>query len=113
MSSFLTDPPRVLTLRVGELIDLLSSLTQTQLIVLTTSLALQLCDRSVITSDGRVVADGRTPELLANVDLLAEHRLELPLGFDPSRLWRHGTVHLNVCATIPTEGRRRHCHRGE
>ena len=25
-------------------------------------------------------------ELLANVDLLAEHRLELPLGFDPSRL---------------------------
>jgi cobalt/nickel transport system ATP-binding protein len=70
-----------------ELIDLLSSLTQTQLIVThDLPLALQLCDRSVIVSDGRVVADGRTPELLANVDLLAEHRLELPLGFDPSRL---------------------------
>ena len=70
-----------------ELIDLLSSLTQTQLIVThDLPLALQLCDRSVIVSDGRVVADGPTPELLANVDLLAEHRLELPLGFDPSRL---------------------------
>jgi energy-coupling factor transporter ATP-binding protein EcfA2 len=70
-----------------ELIDLLSSLTQTQLIVThDLPLALQLCDRSVIVSDGRVVADGPTPELLANVDLLVEHRLELPLGFDPSRL---------------------------
>ena len=43
--------------------------------------ALQLCPRSVIIDDGRVVADGPTAELLADEALLAEHRLELPFGF--------------------------------
>ncbi|TDC88305.1 ABC transporter ATP-binding protein [Saccharopolyspora aridisoli] len=43
--------------------------------------ALQLCPRSVIIDDGRVVADGSTAELLADEELLAAHRLELPFGF--------------------------------
>jgi cobalt/nickel transport system ATP-binding protein len=43
--------------------------------------ALQLCPRSVIIDDGRVVADGATAELLADEELLASHRLELPFGF--------------------------------
>jgi hypothetical protein len=30
-----------------------------------------------------VVADGPTASLLADPDLLAAHRLELPFGFDP------------------------------
>lgn len=42
--------------------------------------ALQLCPRSVIMSDGRIVADGPTRELLADAELLAAHRLELPFG---------------------------------
>ena len=45
--------------------------------------ALQLCPRSVLVDAGRVVADGATRELLADTDLLAAHRLELPYGFDP------------------------------
>jgi cobalt/nickel transport system ATP-binding protein len=45
--------------------------------------ALQLCPRSVIMDDGRVVADGRTRDLLADRRLMAMHRLELPYGFDP------------------------------
>ncbi len=45
--------------------------------------ARQLCPRSVILDDGRVVADGRTRELLADSELLAAHRLELPDGFRP------------------------------
>jgi cobalt/nickel transport system ATP-binding protein len=43
--------------------------------------ALQLCPRSVVLDDGVVVADGPTRELLADRDLLAAHRLELPYGF--------------------------------
>jgi cobalt/nickel transport system ATP-binding protein len=43
--------------------------------------ALQLCPRSVILSDGVIVADDATPALLADDALLAAHRLELPYGF--------------------------------
>ena len=46
--------------------------------------ALELCDRSVILDQGRIVADGPTPQLLADAERLARHRLELPYGFDPS-----------------------------
>jgi cobalt/nickel transport system ATP-binding protein len=43
--------------------------------------AAQLCPRSVILDAGRVVADAPTSELLADEQLLASHRLELPYGF--------------------------------
>jgi cobalt/nickel transport system ATP-binding protein len=45
--------------------------------------ALELCPRSVIMDGGRIVADGSTPDLLADDALLRAHRLELPYGFDP------------------------------
>jgi cobalt/nickel transport system ATP-binding protein len=47
--------------------------------------ALQLCHRSVVLDRGRIVADGPTAELLADAELLAQHRLELPFGFMPAR----------------------------
>ncbi|MFG3708536.1 energy-coupling factor ABC transporter ATP-binding protein [Micromonospora sp. NPDC047670] len=46
--------------------------------------ALELCDRSVILDAGRIVADGATPDILADADLLSRHRLELPHGFTPT-----------------------------
>jgi cobalt/nickel transport system ATP-binding protein len=46
--------------------------------------ALELCPRAVILDDGAVVADGPTAEILADADLLGQHRLELPYGFDPT-----------------------------
>ncbi|CAM03108.1 energy-coupling factor ABC transporter ATP-binding protein [Saccharopolyspora erythraea] len=65
-----------------ELAELLLGLGRTMLMV-THDLpyALQLCPRSVLIDDGVVVADRPTRELLADTELLAAHRLELPFGF--------------------------------
>ncbi|MEZ5250090.1 MAG: ABC transporter ATP-binding protein [Ilumatobacteraceae bacterium] len=52
----------------------------------TTSRSLELCPRSVVLDDGRLVADGDTRTLLADDVLLGAHRLELPYGFDRSSL---------------------------
>ena len=48
--------------------------------------AMEICPRSVILSEGSVVADGRTFDILCDDDLLRRHRLELPFGFDPRTL---------------------------
>jgi cobalt/nickel transport system ATP-binding protein len=70
-----------------ELADIVRTLDVTVLMV-THDLpyALELCPRSVILSDGVVVADGPTSALLSDRELMAAHRLELPFGFDPDRL---------------------------
>ncbi|WP_067510381.1 energy-coupling factor ABC transporter ATP-binding protein [Actinoplanes sp. TFC3] len=47
--------------------------------------AMQLCPRSVILDGGLIVADGPTPQILADETLLHAHRLELPYGFHPVR----------------------------
>lgn len=46
--------------------------------------ALELCERSVVLSEGVVVGDGDTASILGDRELMAKHRLELPYGFDPS-----------------------------
>ncbi|MGN6753566.1 MAG: energy-coupling factor ABC transporter ATP-binding protein [Intrasporangium sp.] len=43
--------------------------------------ALELCERAVILSDGVIAADGPTRDVLADGDLMARNRLELPYGF--------------------------------
>ena len=67
-----------------ELADILRSLDVTVLMV-THDLpyAYELCPRSVVLSDGVVVADGSTRDVLTDDALMAAHRLELPFGFDP------------------------------
>lgn len=67
-----------------ELADILRSLDVTVLMV-THDLpyALELCPRSVVLSDGAVVADGKTIDVLTDEALMRAHRLELPWGFDP------------------------------
>ncbi|WP_345285353.1 ABC transporter ATP-binding protein [Streptomyces gulbargensis] len=67
-----------------ELADVLRSLDVTVLMV-THDLpyALELCPRSVILSEGVIAADGPTGEILADTELMARHRLELPFGFVP------------------------------
>jgi cobalt/nickel transport system ATP-binding protein len=70
-----------------EFADIVRSLDMTTLMV-THDLpyALELCERAVILDEGRVVADGPTRHLLSDDDLMRAHRLELPVGFDPSRV---------------------------
>ena len=72
-----------------ELAELLVELDLTLLMV-THDLpyALQLCERSVILSDGVIAADGPTLEVLGDQALMASHRLELPFGFDPAHTAR-------------------------
>ncbi|HKJ13028.1 MAG TPA: ABC transporter ATP-binding protein [Ornithinimicrobium sp.] len=67
-----------------ELAQIIRSLRLTTLMV-THDLpyAAELCERSVILSDGVVAADRDTRLLLADDELLAAHRLELPYGFAP------------------------------
>jgi cobalt/nickel transport system ATP-binding protein len=79
-----------------ELLDLLATLDRT-LLVVTHDLpfAAELCERAVILSRGRIAADGPCDAVLADAALLAAHDLELPAGFDPSRVRRRprrGTV---------------------
>jgi cobalt/nickel transport system ATP-binding protein len=68
-----------------ELAEILDTLDLTQLVV-THDLpyALELCPRAVILDEGRIVADGPTQQLLADTELLARHRLELPRGYHVS-----------------------------
>jgi cobalt/nickel transport system ATP-binding protein len=72
-----------------ELAEVLSSLDVSILLV-THDLpyALQLCDRAVVMNHGRIVADGSTAEVLSDDAIMAANRLELPVGFDPTRFSR-------------------------
>jgi cobalt/nickel transport system ATP-binding protein len=72
-----------------DLLDVLERIDRTQLVVThDLPLAVELCERAVVLSGGRVVADGPCRELLADEALLAAHDLELPAGFDPERVER-------------------------
>ena len=70
-----------------ELIELLDRVERTMLVVThDLPLAATLCERAVILSGGRIVADGPCPDILADDELLAAHDLELPDGFDLTRV---------------------------
>lgn len=65
----------------NDLTDILESLDVTQLLVTHDLLyALEICERSLIIDGGRLVADGPTREILGDSELLAAHRLGLPVG---------------------------------
>jgi cobalt/nickel transport system ATP-binding protein len=65
-----------------ELLEVLDTIDRTMLVVThDLPFAARLCERAVILSGGRIVADGPCREILADEALLAAHDLELPEGF--------------------------------
>ncbi len=71
-----------------ELLQVLERIERTMLVVThDLPFAAELCERAVILSGGRIVADGACPDILADQRLLAGHDLELPAGFDPGRVF--------------------------
>src|SRR5919202_7110624 len=66
-----------------ELLGVLDAIDRT-LLVVTHDLpfAAQVCERAVVLSGGRVVADGPCADVLSDEALLVAHGLELPDGFD-------------------------------
>lgn len=64
-----------------QLIELLQTLPQTQLIAThDLDLALELCDRTLILSEGRLVYDGLTADVFYDAEFLEHHALETPLS---------------------------------
>jgi cobalt/nickel transport system ATP-binding protein len=66
-----------------ELLEVLDDIDRTMLVVThDLPFAAQLCERAVLLSGGRIVADAPCAEILRDEALLAAHDLELPAGFD-------------------------------
>jgi cobalt/nickel transport system ATP-binding protein len=84
-----------------ELIEMLATLERTMLVTThDLPLAAELCERAVVLADGRVVADGRCEDILADEELLAAHDLELPAGFDLDRVERRARPEPVPMATV-------------
>lgn len=77
-----------------QLIDLLQGLQLTQLIAThDLDMALELCDRTVVLSQGEVVYDGETERIMSNPDFLVQHALESPLSYSrPYCLLEHSPI---------------------
>jgi cobalt/nickel transport system ATP-binding protein len=72
-----------------ELLEVLELLETTMLVAThDLPLAAELCERAVILAHGEIVADGPTDAVLADAERLARHDLELPAGFDLTRVAR-------------------------
>jgi cobalt/nickel transport system ATP-binding protein len=70
-----------------ELLEVLGRVDRTMLVVThDLPFAAELCERAVVLSAGRIVADGPCTEILSDEALLARNDLELPAGFDLSRI---------------------------
>jgi len=70
-----------------QLIQLLRTLPETQLIAThDLDLVLELCDRTIVLSEGEIVYDGKTAQVLSDRQFLLAHSLEMPLSLSDARL---------------------------
>ncbi|OLP15874.1 cobalt ABC transporter ATP-binding protein [Leptolyngbya sp. 'hensonii'] len=77
-----------------QLIQLLQTLPQTQLIAThDLDMALELCSRAIVLSQGQVVYDGHLEAVMSDPQWLHNHGLEMPLSYSrPYCLLDHGPV---------------------
>ena len=77
-----------------QLIELLQTLPLTQLIAThDLDLALEICDRTLVLSQGKVVFDGETEKVMSDPEFLQQHALESPLSYSrPYCLLEHSPV---------------------
>jgi cobalt/nickel transport system ATP-binding protein len=73
-----------------QLIDIVRGLSVTKIIVThDLPVAYEMCDRAVVLSQGRIVADGPIEEILSDTELLEANDLELPYAFAPALALPH------------------------
>lgn len=86
-----------------QLIDLLKHLPLTQIIAThDLDLALDLCNRTIVLSQGQIVFDGATEIAMNHQELLEQHALELPLSYSrPYCQLEHRPVDRPHPATLP------------
>jgi cobalt/nickel transport system ATP-binding protein len=86
-----------------QLIQLLQQLPLTQVIAThDLDLALELCSRTVVLSQGQIVYDGPTEVVMNDRDFLEQHALEMPLSYGrPYCLLEHRPVDRPHPATLP------------
>jgi len=61
-------------------------------------MVLELCERTIVLSDGKVITDGPTKEILTNEELMEKCGLETPLGLQGCPLFKgKGSCHALSC----------------
>lgn len=64
------------------LINILNQLNQAKIIAShDLNMIMDTCERTILLSDGKVIKDGNTKEILLDKELMEESGLELPLGY--------------------------------
>ena len=64
------------------LINILNRLNQAKIIAShDLNMIMDTCERTILLSDGKVIKDGNTKEILLDKELMEESGLELPLGY--------------------------------
>ena len=67
------------------LINILNRLNQAKIIAShDLNMIMDTCERTILLSDGKIIKDGNTKEILLDKELMEESGLELPLGYEES-----------------------------
>ena len=79
------------------LINIIKNLDKTKIITThDLDMAMEICQRVIVLSNGKIVADGNPHDILLNEDIMLNNGLELPLG----KYWIQNKLTLLICGLI-------------